>query len=77
MVGAGRAGPPVPSILREGVSEGQVKHLLEECTPLLNKALAVAYRLATGKDFALTVQACATARPVLSAVSPVRNLSVQ
>lgn len=52
-----RAGPPVPSILREGVSEGQAKHLLEECIPLLNKALALAYRLASGKDFALTVQA--------------------
>lgn len=52
-----KAGPPVPSILREGVSEGQVKHLVEEFTPLLNKGLALAYRLATGKDFALSAQA--------------------
>lgn len=51
-----RAGPPVPAILREGVSEGQIKRLVEQLTPLLNKALAVTYRLATGKDLLLTVQ---------------------
>ena len=51
-----RPGPPVPGILREGVSEGQVKRLVEQATPLLNKALAVAYRLAVGKDLLLTAQ---------------------
>ena len=48
----------MPGILREGVSEGQVKRVVEQLTPLLNKALAVAYRLATGKDFVLTAQVC-------------------
>jgi len=51
-----RPGPPVPQILREGVSEKQVKSLAEQVTPLINQALAVGYRLATGKDVFLTAQ---------------------
>lgn len=51
-----RPGPPVPQLLREGVSESQVKSLVESYTPMVNKGLALLYRIATGKDVVLTVQ---------------------
>ena len=51
-----RPGPPVPALLREGVSESHVKAYIEQITPVINKGLAVGYRLATGKDPFLTAQ---------------------
>jgi len=51
-----RPGPPVPRILREGVSEKQVQELAQQVTPVINQGLAVGYRLATGKDIFLTAQ---------------------
>lgn len=57
----------MPALLREGVSEAQIKRLVEQLTPLLNKALAVTYRLATGKDFFLTVQVRKTQSPATCA----------
>ena len=46
----------MPALLREGVSEAQVKSYVEQVTPIINKGLAVGYRLATGKDAFLTAQ---------------------
>ena len=46
----------MPALLREGVSESHVKSYVEQITPVINKALAVGYRLATGKDAFLTAQ---------------------
>lgn len=51
-----RAGPPVPQLLREGISESQVKSLVESYTPMINKGLALLYRVATGKDPVLTAE---------------------
>jgi type II secretory pathway component PulC len=51
-----RPGPPVPALLREGVSESHVKSYVEQITPIINKGLAVGYRLATGKDPFLTAR---------------------
>ena len=59
-----RPGPPVPALLREGVSESHVKAYIEQITPVINKGLAVGYRLATGKDPFLTAQVLPTARPL-------------
>lgn len=54
-----RPGPPIPHLLREGVSESQVKSLVEQYTPLVNKGLAFAYRVATGQDLVLALQVIA------------------
>lgn len=53
---AHRPGPPIPGVLREGVTEGQVKQFAADWTPYINKALAFAYRVATGKDVVLSIQ---------------------
>lgn len=45
-----RPGPPVPRLLREGISESQAKSLVDSYVPMVNKGLAFAYRVATGKD---------------------------
>ena len=37
-----RPGPPIPNILREGISESQVKSLVEQYTPLVNQGLGEA-----------------------------------
>ena len=36
---ARRPGPPVPGLLKEGVTEGQVRHWANQVTPTINKAL--------------------------------------
>jgi riboflavin kinase len=51
-----RPGPPVPRLLREGISESQAKSLVDSYTPMVNKGLALLYRIATGKDPVLTAQ---------------------
>lgn len=51
-----KPGPPIPQLLREGVSESQVKSFVDQYTPLINKALAFVYRVATGQDVVLAVQ---------------------
>ncbi len=40
----------MPQLLREGLSESMLKGLVEEYTPLLNKGIALAHRVATGRD---------------------------
>ena len=52
----------MPALLREGVSEAQVKSYVEQVTPIVNKGLALGYRLATGKDAFLTAQVLHSAR---------------
>jgi len=56
----------VPALLREGVSEAQVKSYVEQVTPIVNKGLAIGYRLATGKDAFLTAQVLHYARLALA-----------
>lgn len=45
---------PVPRLLREGLSEAEVKGYAEKATVYVNKGLAYTHRLATGKDAALS-----------------------
>lgn len=51
-----KPGPPVPVLLKEGVTESQVRGFASDVTPLINKALAFAYRLASGKEVVLSLQ---------------------
>jgi len=51
-----KPGPPMPRILQEGVSEGDLKGLVEEYTPLLNKGIALAHRVFTAKDAVLAAK---------------------
>lgn len=50
-----RNGPPVPTILKEGVSEEQMRRSAETLRPLVNKALAYVSVLVTGKDLKVCV----------------------
>ncbi|GAB4818885.1 hypothetical protein N2152v2_005931 [Parachlorella kessleri] len=50
---------PVPRVLREGVSEAEVRPYVEKSTLYVNKALAFAHRLATGREAALSGSAIA------------------
>ena len=50
LCGVCRPGPPMPRLLREGLSESMLKGLVEEYTPLLNKGIALAHRVMTGRD---------------------------
>jgi riboflavin kinase len=45
-----RPGPPVPRLLKEGISEGQAKQLVDSYVPMVNRALALLYRICTGRD---------------------------
>lgn len=51
-----RPGVPLPSFLKEGVSEGQVKDLSAKATVLVNKFLAFSYRVLSGKDIVLSLK---------------------
>lgn len=50
---------PVPRVLREGVSEADIRPYVEKSTLYVNKALAFAHRLATGREAALSGTAIA------------------
>lgn len=50
-----RNGPPVPAILKEGVSEEQMRRFSESLRPLVNKALAYISVLVTGKDLKICI----------------------
>ncbi|KAK9829845.1 hypothetical protein WJX72_008236 [[Myrmecia] bisecta] len=53
----GRGGVPVPALLRQGITEQQARGAAEQGRTVLNKLLAFANRLLTGKEVVLTVQA--------------------
>lgn len=49
-----KPGPPMPRLLVEGVSETSVKNTADQYTPMLNRCIALAHRMLTGKDVVLT-----------------------
>jgi hypothetical protein len=55
-----RPGPPVPRLLREGISESQAKQLVDSYVPMVNRALALLYRVCTGRDAVLAAEVVVT-----------------
>lgn len=55
----GRPGVPVPDVVRHGVSDSQIKSGAERLTTILNKLLAFANRVFTGKEVVLSAQVAA------------------
>lgn len=52
----GRPGPPIPTALIEGFSQDQFRDLAEKFRVEVNKVLAIAGRLVSGKDLPLTMK---------------------
>jgi len=53
-----KPGPPIPSFVKDGISEEEVKKLVTKLTPCINDALGVTYRMITGKDLQLAAKVC-------------------
>jgi len=49
-----KPGPPMPRLLEEGISTSSVKQTADQYTPMLNRCIAMAHRMLTGKDVILT-----------------------
>ena len=50
-----RPPPALPGVMREGVTEGQVRALAEKATPYINKVLKFSNRVLSGKDVVMSV----------------------
>lgn len=53
-----KPGPPIPSFVKDGINEDEVKKIAQKLAPAINDGLGVAHRMITGADLLLAAKVC-------------------
>ncbi|CAD7702309.1 unnamed protein product [Ostreobium quekettii] len=53
-----KPGPPIPSFVKDGVSDDDILKVAQKLTPAINDALGVVHRTITGADMVLAAKVC-------------------